>query len=138
MPLAWILGGGWKYIAIGIGLLACVGVYFGIQHIGALKEQVKNITQVANDNAAIVLTERKAHAEADALVAATATLAAQDRQKFNDLKRKTANAPPSADGPIAPVLRDVLDGLPEPPRNEVDPTKARGASLAPSMPRRAG
>lgn len=98
------------YLIIAVVVLG--GLLFAqVKHSGKLSAQRDQATKVANENAKVAKDEREARARADKIAADATAKWEQARKRFNESRKEIANAPPSDDGPLAPVLRRTLDGL---------------------------
>lgn len=109
---------GLPYKLIGFGVLGLLLVFWAMftigqaKQIGALKTQLDSAIEIANTNATI---HDKAMADlaADHKIELDAVKAKARNRQIADARRKEINdAPPTDDGPLAPVLRRTLDGLP--------------------------
>ena len=108
----------WRLVAI-LGVAA--GLAFGtmyiagqLKKIGALQAQVTQVTAVANANAAEVkrLEAENKRVRQEAAKAAEAKTAIRNTGKTR--RQAISVAPPTDDGPLAPVARRWISGLPEP------------------------
>lgn len=119
----------WRLVAfIAItGVLAFGTTYIAaqIKKIGRLEAELTHATATANANAAeakrLEAENARIREEAAKAAAAKATIRKNGTQRRQDI----SVAPPSDDGPLAPLARRWLDGLPE-------PAPGRGASGAAS------
>jgi hypothetical protein len=105
----------WRWIGVA-ALVVLLSVAYGqIKHIGHLESQLDAATEIANANAEIANQERAFRQRAEAAVADLASSAERARKQFGDKRQKVAEAGVADDAPLAPVLRRVLDGLPNSP-----------------------
>jgi hypothetical protein len=113
------LGGYWKWI---LGALVAAGLAWGVmahfRHVASLETQVGTLTQelntvVAANQAAKIDYETKLAQDKNAYNQALADKdqSAKEAAKLKDLLNALNQSPPGRDGPIAPVLNDLLDGL---------------------------
>lgn len=121
-----------------IGGLAIIGLFGTViaeaKHAGKLSGDLKASNQINADNIKTIEAERAARTRADGIAAAAIADAEEARKKYADRKGKIVNAPPSDDGPIAPVLRIALDGL----RGPSPPAAAPGTNEGPHSGKPAG
>lgn len=91
---------------------------------------------VGNANAETARNQAALAKRIDA-VAAVNALKRRETRQLSDLRRKAIiHAPYDADGPLAPVLRDQLDRLPEPASPDSrDHNAPAGTSGSPASPR---
>ena len=107
----------WRLVAV-IGVVA--GLFFGamyitaqIKKIGRLEVQLSQATATANANAA---EAKRLEAENDRIrkEAAEAAKAKDTIRKAGSQRRQAiAVTPPADDGPLAPIARRWIDGLPD-------------------------
>jgi hypothetical protein len=114
----------WRLVAI-IGVVA--GLLFGamwvtsqIKKVGRLEAQLDNAIEVSNQNAAIAEQYRKEIEAMQKTVAEGAKKKAGIRTQADKRRKVIIDALPEDDGPLAPVLRNALDGLrPDPETDRV-------------------
>lgn len=114
----------WRLVAI-IGVVA--GLFFGamwvtgqIKKVGRLEVQLDNAIEVSNQNAAIAEQYRKDIEAMQKTVAEGAKKKAGIRTQADKRRKVIIDALPEDDGPLAPVLRNTLDGLrPDPETDTV-------------------
>jgi hypothetical protein len=82
-----------------------------IKKVGRLEVQLDHAIEVSNQNAAIADQYRKDVEAMQKTVADGAKVKAGIRAEADKRRRKIIDALPQDDGPLAPVLRDFLDGL---------------------------
>lgn len=113
MPLAFLFTGGipWRLIGIVVGAISIAACSLGFAHISRLESQLDTVSRIANDNAVMAEDARLAMDRANTIAAQVAQNANVTHRKFSERRRKAVDAPPTDDGPLAPVLRRVLDGL---------------------------
>ena len=105
----------WKFVAAAAAIaIVCFAVWL-FQHqakeIGALKVERDNAISVANANAAIAERQDKARRRLVGIAEKLALEKDAIRKNANGRRQKIIDAPASDDGPLAPVLGRVLDGL---------------------------
>ncbi|MCC6912457.1 MAG: hypothetical protein IT566_02050 [Rhodospirillaceae bacterium] len=117
--------------------LALLGLFVGLwlrgEHYAARARTsealLTSAVAVGNANAEVARLQALQTRKIDA-VASVNALKKRDLRMDSDTRRKVIrDAPPDADGPLAPVLRDQLDRLPKPPRAD-----ARGDAAAAGDP----
>jgi len=105
----------WKLVGIVVGcaMLALGALYIVgiIKENGSLKVQLDNAIEVANSNAENLRLERIEHQRIETITTEVVTNKTQNRKKADTVRKEIVNAPPTDDGPIAPVLRRQLDRL---------------------------
>lgn len=118
----------WPYIA-----MVCLAgaLWLSVRHNGVLSAQVDAAVEIANNNALVAEQERKARLEADKIAEKYQKLAETRRKAFNQKRSEVAHAAPEMDGALAPVLRNTLNELPEPPNPKAGRDKT--SSSAPSL-----
>ena len=130
MPLGVLLSGGvpWRLF----GLIAALATVFAfvveVKHIGRLEAELSAAAEIAEQYAVVAEQDRKARAHAEDVAAQVERRAESARRAFLRQRREVTDANPSEDGPLAPVLRRVLDGLPVAPIGSGDSTRAAGGS----------
>lgn len=109
----------WPYIAIAV---LGFGLWASVKHSGSLSAKLDQAIEISNANAEIAAKER---AEVERITAINDSLTlklAANQKKYTPLKRSISDAPPSDDGPLAPVLRNLFSELRQ-PANPVSPNK---------------
>lgn len=114
----------WRLVAI-IGVVA--GLLFGamwvtiqIKKVGRLEAQLDSAIEVSNQNAAIAEQYRKEIEAMQKTVAEGAKKKAGIRTQADKRRKVIIDALHEDDGPLAPVLRNALDGLrPDPETDRV-------------------
>jgi hypothetical protein len=114
----------WRLVAI-IGVVA--GLLFGamwvtsqIKKVGRLEAQLDNAIEVSNQNAAIAEQYRKEIEDMQKTVAEGAKKKAGIRTQADKRRKVINDTLPEDDAPLAPVLRNALDGLrPDPETDRV-------------------
>jgi hypothetical protein len=107
-------------IAAGIVMIAlAAGLWFRGEHYAARARTsealLSSALAIGNANAEVVRTQAERARTIDAVTAVNA-IRKRDLRTRSDTRRKDIiHAAPEADGPLAPVLRDQLDRLPERP-----------------------
>jgi hypothetical protein len=125
----------WKIASGAVALLALIGLWVRGDHYAARartsESLLKSAIAVGNANAEVARAQAGLAKKIDA-VAAVNALQKQHLRTRSDLRRKViTDAPIQADGPLAPVLRDQLDRLPERPGADPAPNvAAAGNSVA--------
>ena len=83
----------------------------GLRYVTGLKSQLKAAIEDANANAAVIIRERELRAYAEQRSDDVAKKIAQQKLQSERRLQAVRTAPPSDDGPLAPVLRSALDSL---------------------------
>ena len=107
-----LLGRAWPYVAIG---LLSLSLYGALKYASYQSRLADAATEIANANAAIIDQERAEVKRINAILETHETQRIKRAGVFSQQRTAVATAKPSQDGPIAPVLRSVLDSLPERP-----------------------
>ena len=107
----------WRWAAVAAGVALCGMLYAEIKRVGRLEAQLDAATSIANANAEIADQERTFRRKADEIASVAAAKAERARRRYLDQRREVTDARDEGDGPLAPVLRHVLDGLPESTRS---------------------
>ena len=124
----------WRWIGFATALALGGVIYAEIRHIGRLEAQVDAATAIANAHAEIADQERAFRRRADQAAGVAATQAENARRKYLEQRREVTHAPAEDDGPLALVLRHVLDGLPESEKSAaIDRGAKRRTTLSPSL-----
>lgn len=117
----------WRLVAI-LGL--CAGLLLGamwvtsqIKKVGKLEAQLDQAIEVSNTNAEIARKAAEDYARINSIMLEGSKAKAAIRTKADARRTKIYEAPETDDGPLAPILRGTLDGLPESPSDEVSPGK---------------
>ena len=128
----------WRWIGLATALALCGVIYAQIRHVGRLESQLDAATAIANANAEIADQERAFRRRADQAASAAAIQAENTRRKYLEQRREVTHARAEDDGPLAPVLRHALDGLPELETSAaIDRGATRRATLSPGLSGRA-
>lgn len=123
----------WPYLAIGLLTLA---LWASVKHSGALSARLDSAIEISNANAEIAAKERAETERVTAINDSLTIKLAANQKKYTPLKRSISDAPPSDDGPIAPVLARTLGGLRGPHPGQDGGTKAsHNPAGNPSVPR---
>lgn len=120
--LAVLTGGGivtaacLKWLGVRPALIAgaATALLLGAVFVLDLMDDKARLQTELTETKATLERERKQNAAVDVgTVAAEKIIVTVEKtvEKLVEVERKAADAPPSEDGPVAPVLRDALDGL---------------------------
>jgi hypothetical protein len=120
----------WKAVFGAALLAALAGLWLRGEHYAdrarTSEALLKAAVAIGNANAEIARTQSNLVKKIDAVQAIHA-LRTRAIRSHSDIRRKEIiDAPPDADGPLAPVLRDQLDRLPE--RPGADPRRDAAAA----------
>lgn len=117
MPFLGLLGGAipWRLVALIAGALAAVAVFLfvvgTIKENGKLKVDLTQAVETSNANAAAAEAQRLETARIQDVADGAAKTKIIIRRVADVKRKEIVDAPPSDDGPLAPVLRRALDGL---------------------------
>lgn len=105
-------------VALGVAVIALVaGLWFRGEHYAgeaaAAKGLLKAAIAIGNANAEVAKSQAALGRKIDAVATLNATRKAAIRADSDERRKDIIHAPPESDGPLAPVLRDQLDRLPE-------------------------
>lgn len=105
----------------------------------AAKALLKSAIAIGNANAEVAKSQAETVKRIDAVATVAAINKANIRAKSDARRKEIIHEPAFKDAPLAPVLRDQLDRLPEPPgsnedRNSRTPTDPRSALIADAGP----
>lgn len=120
LPIPLLMKAGPYVAAVVLGLC----LLKSCEQLGKQKELTNQAIEIANQNALLAEQERKDRERAESIAEKYQKLAETRRQQFNQKRSEVANAPKEMDGPVAPVLRGVIDGLREPTDPKADKHKA--------------
>jgi len=105
----------WKVIAAVVGVVALLGAGWGVRSYMAEHDRLKvanALYATAIDDNLAALAELKAdYAEALAVVERERTVSLARARRLEELKKDIHNATDDEDGPVAPVLGGLIDGL---------------------------
>lgn len=123
----------WK-AGLGVALLAvCIGLWMRGEHYAARARTsevlLKSAIAIGNANAALARAQADQARKIDAVASLNALRKRALRTESDTRRKAIINAPVETDGPLAPVLRDQLDRLPEPSR--ADPRHGIAAAANP-------
>jgi hypothetical protein len=128
MPLAFLVSGFGRTVVVGLCVVALsAGLYSQVRANGRLRAERDQAIEINAQNLAVIAAEREAAKRINQAVATEAATAEVWRRRYNAIRLEIANAKPDDDAPIAPVLRRVLDRLPESNGNKTFPIPATGA-----------
>lgn len=116
----------WPYIAVAV---LTVALYFSVRHSGSLSTKLDQAIEISNANAEIAAKDRAEVERVTAINDGLTLKLAANQKKYVPLKRSISDAPPSDDGPLAPVLRNLFIEL----RQPADPTGGEKASHHPAV-----
>lgn len=124
----------WRWIGFATALVLCGVIYAEMRHLGRLEAQLDAAAAIANANAEIADQERAFRRRADQAAGAAATKAENARRRYLEQRREVTHARAEDDGPLAPVLRHALDGLPELEKSAAtDRGATRPTTLSPGL-----
>ena len=114
-----------RLVAIGIVVAALtMALYFQVRAGGRLRAERDRVLQTNDENQRLLDAQTRETKRANEIATQEAKNAQAWRAHYNLARMGIANARPSDDGPVAPVLRDALSRLPEPNSHQIrsDPT----------------
>lgn len=113
MPLLSLIPGRALIIGAAVVVALIIGLYVvgQLKRVGKLEGQLDASIELSNQNAEIAEKQRAEMERLQGIDAENAKLRARLRRASDDNRRAISNAPPSDDGPLAPVLRRQLDSL---------------------------
>lgn len=132
MPLAFLASGFGRAVIIGVCIVALsVGLYVQVRANGRLRAERDQAVTANEQNLAIIAAERAANKRTDQVVATETAKAEVWRRRYSVIRLEIANAKSEDDGSVAPVLRRVLDRLPQPDGNKTHAVPAAGPAGEP-------
>lgn len=132
----------WRLLAV-IGIVAglalgAVYVTHQLKKIGKLEAQLDSAIDVGNANAEAARKATEDFQRVREVMFRAFKEKSEIRRKADNRKAQINAAPPSEDGPLAPVLRDTLNQLPSythPKGSRPDPVPGPGARIVRPNPR---